>query len=574
MQKNHLFSVLATAGTLSAALLTGCVDDNYDLENIDTTMKFEVNDLVLPLNLAPVTLSDLIDLSDEEGIEVIDGEYVLIKEGTFSGDSIKIESIKTDPKGTTDPNFDTTFPELEQGVAVPLPDYLYKFSYNYEEVEKYIVSLIRCKVDLTLSLSITTKYANGTKAIDCDLPDLKLVLPKGFFGTLSNGMTIDANSSNIVSIPNASTGANGVFKIDFHVTEFDFEASGATLEDRVFALDAEMGVYSGKLVAKSPCTAPVNLGYFVQDSSIDIKEFSGTVYYDVEDLNTNADISLSDLPDVLTNDSTQISLRNPQLYISIVNPLGNLQVHASSGLKISQVRPEGQAIQTAEVDGRIIIAGVEGEQTYCLLPDPSDKNFKLYDKYPTAKLYKFNNFENIIYGLGLPQSLKVDFETPMLDQQTVHDFPLGKDLGVIGGSYTLYAPLELGANSLIYYEDEATGWGLSSDGNELNVRLLTIEADVTSNLPIGVDLVATPLNTEGQSINNVVVSPVHIPANDSEHIVIKMSGTIKDLDGMRYTAKIRSVQDAKALSPDSQLKLDNIKITVSGNYLLKDDDKD
>ncbi|MDE6514068.1 MAG: hypothetical protein K2L05_07800, partial [Muribaculaceae bacterium] len=450
--------------------------------------------------------------------------------------------------------------------------YIHKFNYNYDNVDEYIVDLVDGQVDLTLTLSIEAKYSDGTP-LDCNFPGLKVVLPKGFYGTLNDGRKIDANSSNIVEFSNATTGNTGVFNIDFHVTEFNFAAAGASLQDRKFAMSTAMGVQAGKVVANSTRQGAATLGFEMKISRLEVKSFTGTVYYDVKEMNTDTDISLSDLPDVLTDKKTKISLRNPQLYISIVNPLGDHGVKASSGLSITQIRPEGEQIQTASLAERIEIAGVTGQQTYCLLPDPS-ANVNKYDKYPNAKTIKFNNFENIVYGEGLPEALKVDFVQPMLNKQTVKNFPLGINLGEIGGSYTLFAPLELGANSLIYYEDETKDWGLSSDSDELDIRLLSIDADVTSNLPIGVDLTATPLNTDGDEINDVAVSPVHIPAYGTEHVTIKMTGNIKNLDGMRYVAQIKSAADAKALSPSSSLTLKNIKVTVSGSYLLKDNGDD
>lgn len=572
MQKNHLFSVLAAAGTLSASLLTGCVDESYNLEDIDTTMKFEVNDLVLPLNLAPVTLSDLVDLTSEECIDTINGEYVLLKEGTFSSDEISIAAIHANPTNENMPHFDFPLPLVVKGEEADFPQYLHKFNYNYDNVDEYIVELVDGQVDLTLTLTITANYEDGAP-IDCNFPGLQVVLPKGFYGTLDDGRKIDAKSGNVVTVSNATTGSTGEFKLEFHVTEFNFAASGASLENHNFVMSTAMGVKAGKVVANSTRQAPGNISFKMTISPLEVKSFTGTVYYDVKDMSTATDISLSDLPDVLTDKKTKISLRNPQLYISLENPLGTDSVKASSGLAITQVRPEGEQIQTANLAQRIEIAGVTGIQNYCLLPDTS-ANIKHYDQFPAAKKIQFNNFENIVYGDGLPEALKVDFENPMLDKQTVKNFPLGRDLGKISGSYTLFAPLELGAGSLIYYEDEAKDWGLSSDSDELDIRLLSIDADVTSNLPIGVDLTATPLDTEGNEIKDVTVLPVHIPANSTEHVLIKMTGSIKNLDGMRYVAQIKSAADAKALSPNSSLTLKNIKVKVSGSYLLKDDGDD
>ena len=57
MKINHL---LTGTSALLALGLTACVDDNYDLSDIDTTTRVSINDLVVPANIDEVTLGDII----------------------------------------------------------------------------------------------------------------------------------------------------------------------------------------------------------------------------------------------------------------------------------------------------------------------------------------------------------------------------------------------------------------------------------------------------------------------------------------------------------------------------------
>ncbi|MBD5325954.1 MAG: hypothetical protein HDS04_04655 [Bacteroides sp.] len=578
MLKKHYFSVLAMTGALASAVLTGCVDDNYSLEDIDTTMKFQVNNLTLPLNLAPVKLADLVDLTSEECIDTINGEYVLIKEGEFTSDKMEIASIVAQPTADDQKNDEKVISPIVGGVAVPLSEYVRQFTYDYNDVDDYIVAIESGKVDVTLNLTIDVKHDNG-QAIPGQFRNLKITLPSGFYGNVEAGsfsQVINEKSNHLVSIPSVSSDSNGRLSLNFHVNEFNFAASGAVLEDHNFSLVATLGILSGDFYATNTMDGKGKITTEMGVTELQVNSITGTIFYDVEDLKVNEDIMLNDLPDVLTDKRTQISLRNPQLYLSIINPLGSIGLTASSGFDLKQVRPAGEEIVEAYLANRLHIAGVETPQTYCLLPHP-DQLKALNPNYPNAELYEFTNFGNIIYGDGLPEALKVDFSKPMIDQQRVVDFPLGVDLGQIRGDYTLFAPLELGENSTIYYEDEATDWGLSSDSDELDISLLVVEADVTSNLPIGVDLIVKPLDNNGNAITNVKVNPVEIPAGSTKHVEIKVestNGAFRNLDGMRYTAMIKSAADAKALSPQSSLTLKNLKIRVTGNYIVKDNDDD
>lgn len=82
-------------------LLTSCIDDNYDLSDVDTTSRINVNDLVLPVNIDPIRLGDVIEIDDESRIQVVnlnDKEfYALVQNGSFVSDPIEIDGVKAVP---------------------------------------------------------------------------------------------------------------------------------------------------------------------------------------------------------------------------------------------------------------------------------------------------------------------------------------------------------------------------------------------------------------------------------------------------------------------------------------------
>ena len=59
LRSNFLFPVVG------AFLLSGCVDDAYDLSNIDTSAELKVNGLALPLNIEDITLDDVINVNND-----------------------------------------------------------------------------------------------------------------------------------------------------------------------------------------------------------------------------------------------------------------------------------------------------------------------------------------------------------------------------------------------------------------------------------------------------------------------------------------------------------------------------
>lgn len=65
MKQNPFFAGLP----LAALLLTGCIDNKYDLDDLDTTTEIKVNNLVLPVNFDVVTLSDIITIDEDSKIK-------------------------------------------------------------------------------------------------------------------------------------------------------------------------------------------------------------------------------------------------------------------------------------------------------------------------------------------------------------------------------------------------------------------------------------------------------------------------------------------------------------------------
>ncbi len=49
--KHFNFNLSLFCAAVAAMPLVGCIDDNYDLSDIDTTVRVQVNDLEVPVNL-------------------------------------------------------------------------------------------------------------------------------------------------------------------------------------------------------------------------------------------------------------------------------------------------------------------------------------------------------------------------------------------------------------------------------------------------------------------------------------------------------------------------------------------
>lgn len=102
--KNSLILKSLASLPLTAALLTACVDDNYDLANINTDVEIKVNDLVVPINLDAITLSNAIEEGDV--VKVVNGEYAVVVDGSFHSEAIKVKAVTVNPGSVS--NIDCT----------------------------------------------------------------------------------------------------------------------------------------------------------------------------------------------------------------------------------------------------------------------------------------------------------------------------------------------------------------------------------------------------------------------------------------------------------------------------------
>lgn len=59
----------------SATMITGCIDKNYDLADVDCTTRIPVDNVTLPLNFDPVQFGDV--LKPEGKIRIVSVEAIL-----------------------------------------------------------------------------------------------------------------------------------------------------------------------------------------------------------------------------------------------------------------------------------------------------------------------------------------------------------------------------------------------------------------------------------------------------------------------------------------------------------------
>ena len=567
-------------------IATGCIDENYDLSNVDTTAELQVKDLVLPLDIDEIAMREFINIEDTGRIQVINGEYVLIDSGTYSTDDIIIPAINI-PAPSVAP-ITTTIKLLENGntpsstKAIPtLPSFplifdigrqVSEFEYKASNISDYIVdiNLIGANFDIEIDLVILG-LENNIKS--WTLEDFKMRLPKGLTGETNIG--IYDPETGIVEIGGLVVeGTKATFKMS--ITEVDVKKAGVVFDYDTHSISFkdEIGIHTGHVVvgkddikslAGLPATADLKILFSM--GNINVEMFGGTIQYNLEGIEI-ADIPITGIPTILSQETTDLILANPQVYVCFSNPLGtNYGLYAQTGLTLTAKRP-GQPDQKYSLDNGYFKLACNGCQgcKFCLSPeDPGQGNY--WGKFVDAQHIPFSSLAYVLSGKGLPRSIGISLDNPCIPKQKIAHFPVGTNLGKMTGCYTIFAPLQLREGSQIVYSSTEKGWW-NEEMDKLSIKYLQIDAMVTNDLPVDVEITGYPIDRDGNQIEDVVIEGFHLETGvEDSPLHIKMEGKIEHLDGVVFVAKAKAT--GQALSPDEHIILKDLKVKVSGSYLTE-----
>lgn len=585
--------------------MTGCTDKDYDLSDIDTTTRINVNDLVIPVNIDPVRMGDILKFDDESKIQpiTVNGQeiYALIQSGDINSSAIDIKPVygKAEP---INPTHDIITIETPAGTRPKAPSTTVHgvirevgedFSYSANNIDPAIESVEY----------ITTKPFRFTMHIGLNLEGItiskveydhvKIRAPKGLTCKPTTG-TYDPETG-IWIIPDLivngswtdvsleATGINTVLA-DAPIKNHSIDFSGEFRIEEAFAeITAEMTTI--------PTQADITLNYEIGD--FEATAFTGSVHYDIDGIDIPS-ISLSGIPDQMKGDHSNIILANPQIFINLNNPVAYAGVDFKSGMCLTsqhfgypdlEFRPSKDIVVTDKYG--------DGPYNFVLAPefDKADVPTEPIDFSKNLEFVEFDGLSNVLTTpadfpvKGMPEAIDVVLENPRIASDKVTDFRLEPIDGVTGHYYVM-APLALksvtdGEKPFIYYTDRRDGWNEDGDLDDLAVTTLELNANATNNCPVDIELTIYPLTRDAHgnvtrivnkdesgdnSGNYAVIKSNTIQAGKSEPLTISLNGMITNLDGIDIEAKMIGGTSQDALGPNQTLDLTDIKAKVTGYY--------
>lgn len=565
MRKLHYACLLAGGLFLASS----CVDDKYDLSDIDTTTAVKLDNLVVPVNLSTITLDEVLDIEDDDLISKFTDSngneyYAIQKGGDFNAGNFVLEPLVSEngPNGIDPIEFGKNI-TVPAGLSVKFPvgdsEDVYKkvFTYLLNNVDE----AVRKVIDMTMSplkpMNVELTFEGMGSA---NISNLQIYIPEMF---LVENYNVE---NHILTVPELKNNGNGTLSLPepIKVNYLDINTESYwNPDENCYSMKFQdyIGI-AGFTVSSTEATEVSPVAQFKM-SGFTANKISAVIDYQVENPSI-PDVDLGDIPDFLADKNTNLILQNPQLYIWISNPT---DVPLGGDLTITPLRDGiGNEHFKTSLDFNSVIA----------LTPYQDSELALYDEYaalgngsltPTV----FENFQNILAGEGLPSYLQVDLTNTKIEG-TIQNFVLAEDDGSevsykLEGKYTFFTPLAFGTGSkIIYSKSESDFFG--GDMDAVDVDKLSIAAKATTNLPIAVTLIAKPLDKNGKEIPGVIAQTT-LPANASNYdFLLEFNQPFTGLDGIYYEVQVM-VDDDETIRPSQSITLNDIRATVSGQYVTK-----
>ena len=600
--------------TTTMFALSSCVDENYNLSNLDTTVGVNVEKLTIPLNIDSLVLDQMMDLDANDRIKkaVVNGKeiYAIVVEGTFKSSKIEIPGFTTESPDINPIKAKLNKSErpknsrrrgLGRKSEHPLGIYpLSNISTSFNakgKVDQTIKGIRKINVDAAYSMKVdVSDDALMSKVDKISFEGFKAKLPKGLEGKIE---IIADKSVDLSSLYDSSTGIldmsgekmtpeleeklmscltteKGTLELNFEIDAIDMDKASGEIkfENGLFEYignikveEGDIAIYSDELKEEMTFDKlPNTIDYVCTPKlqEIVVEKFSGDIQYDIDGIKIDA-VKLNGLPDFFAQDETNIELANPQIYLKLNNPLANDKIYAEAGLEMVAKRNNKNDKYVTLDDG--VLKMDKMENVFCLTSDVNIKKEEMAAEYNNATVVPFTGLSSILSGNGLPDEININVVNPNIPKQEISDFKLDQKINPVEGTYMFFAPLALkDANSRIVYTDTIDGWH-NETMEKLTIRDIVVNTNVKSDVPLNLALTFLPIDVNGNVFKNVKTTKMMVEANEKlQPIEFGIAGEIKGIDGLIIRAVLTG-SNGETITPDQKLTLNDLKITVSGQYV-------
>ena len=588
MKKKQMKASLLLASLLTLGFsVTGCTNDDYDFDQIDATMGFGSGELEIPASSTMnIPLSDILELEEGGSVKIAaNGDYLFQLTGSDASSASPMISpivlrgnsysntltlnANSAAKGTRAAGSHLSFVSPKE------------LMFKYNGTDAAVKSLKSAEVAGEIELKINLTLGGLSSAIN-KINKATLTLP-GYLQISSvngNGNGVPMVNGSKITVENVST--RSALRLTLKAKKLDFANqdaygkvvignNGSIKMDGYFDLGIEANVTGVP-------TSALSIGANVTVNDITLK--SATGIFDPEiNISSLGDVSVTGVPDFLSEDGVRADLDNPQIILSIKN---DMDAAAKVSAKVISTK-NGQNLATVQLpEMNICKTTVVPVTKICICRHNTEE---LTAQYGAANVYEVSNLATLI-NQHIPDHVQItDVKTKAdLSQEMTIEF--GRYYHVVP-SYEIYAPLAFAEDAVIEYADDFDGWNDDLDDLELSEgTYVRLTADAQNLVPATLIVEATPLGLEGTDISNLIEvnvkkgtvkasadgvtavnSPLEIELRE------KVKGGLQKLDGLSYKVKGKASHDGTTVtginlnSEKHTLKLANIKVKLVGKVI-------
>lgn len=589
MKKKQMKASLLLVSLLTAGfLVTGCTNDDYDFDQIDATMGFGGGELEIPASSTMnIPLSDILELEENGSVKIAaNGDYLFQLTGTdattasprispihLTGRSYNHTitlSTSSAAKGTRAAGTHLSFVSPKQQMFI------------YNGTDAAVKSLKSAEVNGEIVLNVNLTLGGLSSAIT-KLDKVTLTLP-GYLQILpqvtGNGNGVSKVNGSKITVKDVSTSDD--LRLTIKAKKLDFanqDAYGKVVigNNGSIQMDGYFDLGIEAHVTGVP-TSALSIGANVKVNDIYLK--SATGIFDPEiNITSLGDVTVTGVPDFLSEDGVRADLDNPQIILSIKN---DMDAAAKVSAKVISTK-NGQNLATVQLpEMHIYKTTVTPVTKICIC---RHKTPELTAQYGAANVYEVSNLATLI-NQHIPDHVQITNVEAKADLSQEMTIEFGHNYNV-EPSYEVYAPLAFAEGAVIEYADDFDGWNDDLDDLELaEGTYLRLTADAQNLVPATLIVEATPLGVDGTDISNqievnikqgtvkasadgvtAVTSPLEIELRE------KVKGALQKLDGLSYKVKGKASHDGTTVtginlnSKKHTLKLENIKVKLVGKVI-------
>ena len=586
--KHHLLpSALLVAGFLT---LTGCTNNDYDLNNVDATMGFGSESLVIPnSSTKEIQLKDVLDLK-EGGCVVTDaaGNYLFqLAGGDVEAAYPNISPIILDVTNVFDGDISLSNAASTGAKARRAPGSSLHLAspkvmmFEYHGNDKAVKSLNEAKINENengTEISIRLDFSNISTAVS-NIESATLTLPAYLSISQVNGNSngVPTHNGSKVTITNISTArplelSLKTQKLDFTNNQNDHGRlsinNGAIDLTGYFSIAMQCNV-----TGAMPDNPTIKAKIGVADRTITMNSATG-IFDPKINLNSLGEVDVTGLPDFLDDDDVVADLDNPQILLTVNN---DMDVAATVSATVISTK-EGREL--ARVTLPEMSVAKNGLSKICIC---RQKTSELTQQYGEANVYAVSNLSTLINRI--PDHIKI-VDVNAHAKPEVATIVFGKEYHV-KPSYEVNAPLAFGEKANIVYEDSFTGWNDDIDKLDLaEGTYIEVTANVENKVPAYLTVKAYPVDAQGNKIEDklLIEIPDEVAASTdgttavttpiTMKITPKVKNSLKQLDGLVFrlegSAKSANGNKVTGISlheREHTLKLNDIKVKIVGKII-------